>query len=378
MRYSEVIGQRDTITRLVKLCDEERMPHALLLTGDTGYGKMAIALATASYLLCSNPHDGDSCGECPACKMIRRLEHPDLHFSYPVIRPTGEAAGHKMASDDFAREWKEMLTESPYFSINKWLNAMGAANQQATIGVGEGESLLHKMSLKSSQGGYKLSIIWLPERMNGDCANSLLKLIEEPPSKTVFILCSEKPEMLLETIRSRTQRIDMRSITIPDIKEALMRLRGLEEETAQRVARASDGSWLNATELLNADNENALFLDLFMSLMRLAFKRDIAGLKRWTDNVAAMGREKQRRMLTYFVHMVRENFMYNFGMPELNYMTKEEENFSTRFARFINEANVIEITELFERVMRDIGQNANARMELYDMCLQIIVLLIRK
>ena len=281
-------------------------------------------------------------------------------------------------SDDFAKEWHQMLLEDPYFTMNRWMQAMGAANQQAIITAAESDEIARKLSLKSSQGGYKICIIWLPERMNPASANKLLKLVEEPPQQTVFILVSEAPEQLLETIRSRTQRIELRKIDTPSLEQALVERRGIDGEVAHRLARTANGNWNKALEELDAGNENVQFLDMFIMLMRLAYTRNIHDLKKWSEVVATFGREKQKRMLVYFMRMVRENFMFNFRQPELNYMTKAEENFSTKFARFINEANVIDIAGLMDRAVRDISQNANAKIVFFDMALKMIVLLIRK
>jgi len=378
MRFSDVIGQKDCQERLLDMAREDKVPHALLLCGPQGCGKMAVAIAFASYLLCGEQGDNDSCGHCPQCVMADKLSHPDLHFSYPVIRPVGTNSEHKMSSSDFAAEWRDLLQNGSYFTMDQWLTAMKAANQQAQIGVGESDELIKKLSLKSSQGGYKVSIIWLPERMNQECANKMLKIIEEPPSKTVFLLVCEEPERLLETIRSRTQRIDLKRIAQKDIEKALVDRRGIDPDSARRIARAAAGSWLNALSELDAGNEKRLFLDMFIMLMRLAYMRNIKELRKWSDTVAAYGREKQKRMLAYFLRLVRENFMYNFHVAELTYMTQDEENFARNFARFINEANVIEISELMDRAIRDIGQNANAKIVFFDMATHVIVSLIKK
>ena len=283
-----------------------------------------------------------------------------------------------MSSEDFSSEWRNLLSAGPYFDIDRWLDEMGAANQQAQMGVGESDLLIRQLSLKSSQGGYKVVIIWLPERMNAECANKLLKLLEEPPQDTVFIMVCEEPEKLIDTIRSRAQRIDVKRIDIDAMANALVSSRGIDADTAYRIARAANGSWLNALEELDADNEKRQFLEMFISLMRLAYMRKIKDLKKWSDTVAGYGRERQKRMLAYFLRLVRENFMYNFRIPQLNYMTREEENFSRNFSPYINEANVIEISALMNKAIRDIGQNANAKIVFFDMATNIIVALLRK
>ena len=378
MKFSDVIGQEEIKQRLRRMVSEDRVPHAMMFCGPQGSGKMALAVAFASYLLCRDRTDGDSCGACRQCAMTGKLAHPDLHFSYPVIRPSGTSSEHKMSSDDFADEWRRMLSHGVYFTMDQWLAEMNAANQQALMGVGESDLLIRKLSLKSSQGGYKVVIIWLPERMNAECANKMLKLLEEPPAETVFVMVCEEPEKLIETIRSRAQRIDVRRIDDASIERALIERRGIDTDAAHRLARAAGGSWLTALEELDADNEKRQFLDLFISLMRLAYMRKIKDLRKWSETAAALGREKQRRMLAYFMRLVRENFMYNFHNPQLCYMTRDEENFARNFAPYINEANVIEMSELMNRAMRDIGQNANAKIVLFDMATHIIVSLIRK
>lgn len=381
MQFSEVIGQQEAEGRLLQLVEEGRVPHALMLTGPMGSGKMALALAFASYLL-GERHEGKSLLQNPAMvanaeAMLRKWQHPDLHFTFPVIRPKGTSGDRKMVSDDFAREWQELLSEGPYFTMDQWMRRMNAENQQATIYEAESDALNHKLNMKSSQGGYKVSVVWLPERMNLTSANKLLKLLEEPPRQTVFLLVSEEPEQLLETIRSRVQRFDIHRIDTADIARALVGRRAIGEEDARRIARAAAGNWLKALEELDAGNENRQFFELFVILMRKAYMRDLRELKQWTETVYGFGREKQRRMLTYFMRMVRENFMYNFRQPGIVYMTQEEEAFARNFARFINERNIVEITDMLQHAIRDIMQNANAKIQLFNMAMKMIIYLRR-
>lgn len=376
MTFNDVIGQASAKAQLRQLVDEQRVPHALLFTGPRGVGKMALAVSTACELL-STPTPTFTPASNTAA-MLEKLAHPDLIFSYPTIKPKSFSADRQPVSDDFAKEWRTMLSEGPYFTLSQWMTAMGAENQQALITAAESDELLRKLSLKSSQGGYKVVVMWLPERMHTTCANKILKLLEEPPRQTVFLMVSEQPELLLETIRSRTQRIDVKRIDTADVCTALIERRAIDEEVARRVARIANGSWLKALETISAGNEDQQFLDMFIMLMRQAYMRNVKDLKRWAEVAAGYGREKERRMLVYFQRMVRENFVYNFKNPDLNYMTVEEENFSRNFSRFINEANVVEIDEMLARCHRDIGQNANAKIVFYDMALKLIVLLLRK
>lgn len=379
MDFSDVIGQDAVSNRLVQMVKEDRLPHALLFCGPKGTGKMALAMTFACYLLA-----GDETGDAVptsvsnARAMLRQWEHPDLHFSYPTIKLPGMSSEHQPVSSDFAKEWHDLIMQGAYFTMNQWMKQMGATTQQAIITGAESDELARVLALKSSQGGYKVAIIWRPERMNLTSANKLLKLLEEPPQGTVFLMVSEEPEKLLETIVSRTQRIDMKRIDDEAVEQALIARRGIDADAAHRIARIAHGSWLKALESLDTGNESREFLNMFQMLMRLCYLRNVKDLKRWSEVTAGYGREKERRMLVYFQQQVRENFMFNFRNPELNYMTLEEENFAKNFARFINEANVIEINELFQRAGRDIGQNANAKIVLYDMALKLIVLLLKK
>ena len=376
MNFSEVIGQDDVKNRLLTLIESGKMPHSLLLYGAPGCGKMALALALASHLLGENDANNPKAASVKA--MLDRWEHPDLHFSYPVIRPTGTTADHKMISDDFAKEWHVLLKKGPYFDMDAWLEQMNAANQQAIIFASESDNLTRKLNLKSSLGGYKVSIIWLPERMNVECANKLLKLLEEPPHQTIFIMVSEAPERLLETVRSRTQMIQVKRIDTTVLERALVEKRGLDGDTARRVAQIANGSWLDAIRMLNADSEAKQFFNDFVGVMRASYRRDIREMKAWSECVATYGREKQKRMLLYFHRMFRENFMYNFKQDSLIHFTQDEEQFAQKFAPFINERNIVELYELVELNIRDLSQNANPKIVFFDFTLRVTMLLVRK
>jgi DNA polymerase III, gamma and tau subunit protein len=376
MNFSEVIGQDDVKSRLLTLIESGKMPHSLLLYGAPGCGKMALALALASHLLGENDVNNSKAASVKA--MLDRWEHPDLHFSYPVIRPTGTTADHKMISDDFAKEWHLLLKKGPYFDMDTWLEHMNAANQQAIIFASESDNLTRKLNLKSSMGGYKVAIIWLPERMNVECANKLLKLLEEPPHQTLFIMVSEAPERLLETVRSRTQMIQVKRIDTAVLERALVEKRGLDGDTARRVAQIANGSWLDAIRMLNADSEVKQFFNDFVGVMRASYRRDIREMKAWSERVATYGREKQKRMLLYFHRMFRENFMYNFKQSSLIHFTQDEEQFAQKFAPFINEKNIVELYELVELNIRDLSQNANPKIVFFDFTLRVTMLLVRK
>lgn len=374
MFFKDIIGQAEAKQRLIKEIQEGKIPHARLFCGGQGTGKLPLAIAYARYLSCEHPGETDACGTCPNCIKYNKLAHPDLHFVFPVIKLKNKDT----VSDDFLTEWRDLLNSTPYFNLNIWLDQMGAENQQAQIFVKESEEIIRKLSLKSSQGGYKIMIVWLPEKMNTECSNKLLKLLEEPPSKTIFLLVSEEPDSLLTTIQSRTQRFNIPSIKDNDIAIVLNQKYGIEEKTAIHIAHRSEGSWIKALETIHLNEENKLFFELFVSLMRLAYQRKIREMKQWSETLATMGRERQKHFLEYAQRMIRENFISNFSNASIVYLNEEEQNFSNRFAPFINERNVIGIMEELSEAERHIGQNVNARMVFFDFALKMIVLLVQK
>ena len=374
MFFKDVIGQEEAKQRLIREAKEGKIAHARLFCGPEGIGKLPLAIAYARYLSCNNPGEKDACGICPSCIKFNKLAHPDLHFVFPVIKKKSKDT----VSDDFITEWRELLSQTPYFNLNIWLEEMGAENQQAQIYVKESDEIIRKLSLKSSQGGYKIMIIWLPEKMNVECSNKLLKLLEEPPSQTIFLLVSEEPDMLLTTIQSRTQRFALYGIEEKYITERLQSQYGLQEKDAISIGHRSEGNFLKALESIHLNEENKLFFDLFVSLMRLSYQRKIREMKQWSETLATMGRERQKHFLSYCQRLVRENFMFNFQDPSLIFMNEEEQNFSKRFAPYINEKNVMGIMDELSEAQRHIEQNVNARMGFFDFSLKMIVLLVQK
>ena len=351
---------------------EGRIPHAQLFCGPAGVGKLPLALAYARYICCPNRTETDACGTCPSCVKWNKLVHPDVHFVYPIVK---SAKGKKEVCDDYIANWRHLLLNSPYFGLNHWLNEMDAENGQAIIYAKESDEITRKLSLKSSEGGYKVTIVWLPEKMHEVCANKLLKLLEEPPEKTIFLLISEAPEMILPTILSRTQRFNIPKIEEADIAEALQQKYGVQPRDSETIAHLANGDFIKALETIHLNEENELFFNLFVSLMRLSYQRKIREMKQWSEQLAAMGRERQKNFLDYCQRMTRENFIYNLHRKEMNYMTLPEQNFATRFAPFVNERNVVGIMDELSEAQRHIEQNVNARMVFFDFSLKMIVLL---
>lgn len=374
MLFKDIIGQEEAKERLIREAKEGKIAHARLFYGNEGVGKLPLAIAYAQYLSCERPTDNDSCGVCPNCVKYNKLIHPDLHFVFPVIKKKSKDT----TSDDYLQEWREILNSSPYFNLNMWLKEMGAENQQAQIYVKESDEIIRKLNLKSSQGGYKVMIVWLPEKMNVECSNKLLKLLEEPPTQTIFILISEEPDMLLPTIQSRVQRFNIHAIDKEKIAETLCLNYGLEPNDAKNIAHRCQGNFLKALETIHLNEDNQFYFEEFVSLMRLAYQRKIREIKQWSDNIAAIGRERQKNFLAYIQRMLRESFIYNFHTPDISYLSGEEQKFSSRFSPFINEGNVISIMEELSIAEQHIGQNVNAKMVFFDLALKMIVLLVQK
>lgn len=370
--FRDVIGQEAAKQRLLQEAGEGRIPHAQLFCGPEGAGKLPLALAYAKYLCCTNPGPEGACGTCPSCVKWNKLVHPDVHFMFPIVK---SVKGKKEVCDDYLADWRHLLMNNPYFALPHWLSAMGAENGQVLIYARESDEITRKLSLKSVEGGYKITIIWLPEKMHEACANKLLKLLEEPPEKTLFLLVSEMPEQLLSTILSRTQRFSVPRIAEADIALALRDKYAVQSADADAIAHMANGSFVKALETISLNEENQLFFDLFVSLMRLAWQRKIRELKQWSEQVAGLGRERQKNFLDYCQRMIRENFIYNLHQPEMNYLTRPEENFAIRFAPFVNERNVVGIMEELSEAQLHIVQNVNPRMVFFDFALKMIMLL---
>lgn len=383
MQFSQIIGQHDIKKRLKRTVTEQRIPHAQLLRGPEGVGKLGLAIAYAQYICCENRSEKDSCGVCPSCVKYKKLAHPDLHFVFPVIKPSNRTS---VVCDDFIAEFRAQILKSPYFGLNDWYASISDDAKQGLIYSNESEEIIRKLSLKTYESEYKIMIIWLPEKMHATCANKLLKILEEPPEKTLFLLVSDEPDKIITTILSRTQHIHVPKLTDVEIVGTLLKDDELElnETDAVNIARIANGSYLGALAILNEGDENKVNFERFVMVMRLAWqvgnKKDHASLKtlrKWADDMAAstVGRERQKNFLSYAQHMTRENFIRNLQEKDLNYLTSFEADFSQRFSPFINERNVEDLMTEFALAERHIEQNVNAKMVFFDLVLKVIMLL---
>ena len=375
MNMDEVIGQEGVKRLLLRQLEEGRVPHAQLFCGPAGSGKLPMALAFATALLCQQRQGLTPCGHCNDCAMTAHFAHPDLHFIFPIFKKNSST---KAVSDTFISEWRTLLSETPWISRNTWNDRLGIENQQPEIYESQSTEIIQKLSLVAQKaGGYKVVIVWQADKMNLSCSNKLLKTLEEPIGRTAFILVSDQPEKLLPTILSRVQRIDFPLLPERLLQEQLSTRNHIDPTAARDIAHISNGSYVQALRHIGVDEEGEMLLDNFKTLMRLCYMRKVKDLRDWSDAAAGWGRERQKRFLDYALKLVRENFIYNFRQAPLNYETAAEAEFSVNFARFINERNVEDMLTLFTEARRDIAANVNARMVFFDTALRLIVLLIR-
>ena len=380
MLFRDIIGQEEIKRQLRESVREGRIPHAQLFTGISGIGKLQLALAYAQYLNCPHRTADDSCGTCPTCLQFERLQHPDLHFVFPIV-------GSDETCDAFLEPWREIILNNHYFDLEDWHRALGLETKQSMIYEKESGEILRKLSLKPYGDGYKVMIIWQPEKMNAATANKLLKILEEPAEKTIFLLVSENPDSLLSTIQSRVQMIRVPRLATETIAEALQQ-KGVAATKAMDIARIANGSYLAALKKADESEENQQELHDFIALFRDAYTvgvlRDpqkkfesLKRLRQWSLDMAdsKVGRERQKHFLQYAQQQVRENYIRNLGQADLNYQMEGEREFSVKFSPYIHDGNVEAIMNQLDLAERQIEQNGNAKMIFFDLCLQMIVLI---
>ena len=315
MYFKDIIGQEEIKKRLIHSAQTGVVPHAQLFTEQGGAGAFPLTLAYARYLNCTNRTETDSCGHCPSCLKYNELAHPDLHFVFPIVSKKDKK---KDVCDDYLTEWRGFLKDRPYFDIDGWLDYIDAGNSQALIYSKESDEIIRKLSLKIYEATYRILLVWLPEKLHPTCANKLLKIIEEPPRNTVILMVSELPDLVLGTILSRAQRINVRGIHPEDIAASMISRFNLTPEDAKHVAHLANGSYLKAVEAISLGEENKFYLEQFKGMMRNSWARNVRGMKDMADVLASIGRERQKNFLSYCQHLIRENFMYRFQSPELN------------------------------------------------------------
>jgi DNA polymerase-3 subunit delta' len=380
MPFKELLGQEKVKELLLQSVREERVPHAQLFLGSKGSSNLALALAFAQYVGCTNKQEEDSCGVCPSCVKHKKFSHPDLHFVFPVA--TTASVKTKPISKNFLAEWRVLLEDNAYFSLFDWLKHIGVENKQGIISVEESAHIMKDLSLKPYESDTKIMLIWMPEKMNVQAANKLLKIIEEPPHKTIFLLVAESAENMLATVLSRTQLLKVPRYSDEEVMNYLMS-RGVEHSKAQMISALVEGNINEALQLAeHAEDaeENSL---RFVQWMRLCFSalqvKDIDKLVQWSETMAKAGRENQKSFLLYVSNVMRDALLKNYGVDAMMKMNVGGQNFTMeKFAPFIHADNCMEIVEELNMAQRHIERNANPKILFLDTSFKIARLLHKK
>lgn len=382
MLFSEVLGQDHIKSHLTKSADAGRIPHAQLFVGPEGSGTLPMAIAYAQYILCGNKNSENSEGN-PACNLkFNNLSHPDLHFAFPVT--TNDKVKRHPVSSHFLEEWRQLIDQQPYGNLFDWYKMLGVDNKQGQIGVDEALDIVKSLSLKSYEGGFKIMLIWMSEKMNTSCANKLLKLIEEPPEKTVFILVAEDEEQIISTIRSRCQVLHFPGLSEAIIADSLVKKYDIEETIANKIAQQSNGNFNKACDLVYQDSEDIQFEKWFIAWVRSAFKAKgnksaIRELIAWSGVIAKTGRETQKQFLQFCINYFRQALLLNYKADDLVYLEPKSESFKLeKFAPFVHDANIIDITKELQDAIYHIERNGNSKIILTDLSIKLTRLLHKK
>lgn len=382
MLFSEILGQDHLKNHLTKSADEGRVPHAQLFVGPEGSGTLAMAIAYAQYLICNNTL-GENNTENSACNLkFHHLQHPDLHFVYPTI--TTEDVKSKPKSLDFITDWRLFVQQNPYGGIFDWYKFLGVQNKQGEIRVEDAQEIVKSLSLKSLEGSYKIMIIWMADKMNIAASNKLLKLLEEPTDKTVFILITENVENIIQTILSRCQVLQFNPLPENIVVEALVNREQIDRVVAQKIARQSQGNYNKALQIVKENNDELPFEEWFVFWVRSAFKAKgnasaIHDLIIWSEQIAALGRETQKKFLSFCTEMFRQALLLNYNAPSLVYMEPKVEKFTLEnFAPFVHGNNILEIFKEISDASYHIERNGNAKIILTDLSIKLTRLIHKK
>jgi DNA polymerase-3 subunit delta' len=381
MLFSEILGQEHIKNHLTKSADYGRVPHAQLFVGPEGSGTLPMAIAYAQYLLCKNTEGENTTGH-EACNIkFKNLSHPDLHFAFPVA--TNDKIKSHPVSNHFMEEWQQLIDRQPYGNLFDWYRILGIDNKQGQIGVDEAQEIIKALSLKSYEGGYKVMLIWMAEKMNTSASNKLLKLIEEPPNKTIFILIAEDEEQIINTIKSRCQLLHFPPLAEEVIKDALISNYQIPEADAIKIAHQANGNYNKACDLVYSDSEDTQFEDWFVFWIRSAFKAKgnksaIHDLISWSETIAKTGRETQKQFLSFCLDFFRQALLLNYNAESLVFMEPKTSFKLEKFAPFVHENNIIEISNELQDAIYHIERNGNPKIILTDLSIKLTRLLHKK
>lgn len=382
MLFSEIIGLAHIKSHLTTSADRGRIPHAQLFVGANGSGTLPAAIAYAQYVLCKNINNENTGGIASCNIKFNHLAHPDLHFAYPVA--TNDKVKKHPVSDHFAEEWRSFVKNTPYGSLFDWHMLLGIEKKQGQIGVDEAMDIVKKLSLKSYEGGYKVMIIWMADKMNTAASNKLLKLIEEPPDKTIFILITEDEEQIIQTIRSRCQVLHFPALGEQVIKDAIQKASGLSDADALKLAHRANGDYNKALHLLHHDGGDDQFEEWFVQWVRTAFKAKgnkaaVNDLITWSESIAGSGRETQKKFLSYCLDFFRQAMLLNYGVKDLVFLEPTSGGFQLEnFAPFVEGSNILDISEELQKAIYHIERNGNAKIILTDLSIKLTRLLHKK
>jgi DNA polymerase III subunit delta' len=388
MKFTDIPGNKSLKERLIHSVTDNRISHAQLFLGNEGYGSLPMAIAYAQYISCESKKSEDSCGICPSCQKYEKLIHPDLHFAFPVV--TTEKVKSKPVSSMFLTEWREAVLANPFMNLFSWLEFIGVENKQGNISVEESHEILRSLSLKTYEAEYKIMIIWLPEKLHISAANKLLKIIEEPPEKTLFLLVSENYEAILPTILSRLQLVKLYAPSVNEISLFIGKKFSVNEINANTIASRCEGNINLAITLAGEGDQSGINESLFLPWMRLCFsfrkaaktlhekqnmEKNIIQLSEWVDKIAQTGRERQKIFLNHCLYVFRECIMLNYESDNLLKISEQEKTEIQKFAPFINEINCIEIINEFNDAVYQIERNAHPKILFMDLSLKVSKLL---
>jgi DNA polymerase-3 subunit delta' len=382
MQFSTILGQEHIKNHLTRSATLGRIPHAQLFVGPEGSGTLAMAIAYSQYILCNN-QNGENSGSNESCNLkFEKISHPDLHFVYPTV--STEDVKTKPKSIDFIADWREFITQNPYGGLFDWYSILGVQNKQGEIRVDDAQEILKSLSLKSYEGGYKIMIIWMADKMNTPASNKLLKLLEEPPEKTVFILISENEEDIIQTIRSRCQVLHFNGLNESVIAQALISRENIDSKLATKIAHQAQGNYNKAVRLLQEDSDEFPFEKWFVDWVRAAFKAKgnpavIADLIQWSEQIAGLGRETQKKFLQFCIDLFRQALLHNYETQTLVYLEPKVENFTiAKFAPFVNGNNIHDIFQELSDAIYHIERNGSAKIILTDLSIKLTRLIHKK